>query len=97
MTAQLRIYTINRGSLHLFAEEWKEKVLPLRIEHGFQIHGAWKIEETNQFVWLISWEGDESWESKESAYYSSVNRKDMEPNPARHISRQEQYDVDSVI
>ncbi len=97
MTTQLRIYTINRGSLHLFAKEWEEKVLPLRIEHGFQIHGAWTIEDTNQFAWLISWEGQESWDAKENAYYSSTNRRSMEPNPARLISRQEQYDVESVL
>ncbi len=72
-------------------------VLPLRIEHGFRIHGAWTIEETNQFAWLISYEGRESWEVKESAYYSSVNRKAMEPNPARLISRSEQYSVDSIL
>ena len=97
MTIQLRMYTINRGGLHLFAKEWKEIVLPLRIEHGFRIHGAWTIEETNQFAWLISYEGRESWEAKESAYYSSVNRKAMEPNPARLISRSEQYYVDSIL
>ncbi len=97
MTIQLRMYTINRGSLHLFAKEWKEMVLPLRIEHGFLIHGAWTIEETNQFAWLISYEGQESWEVKESAYYSSVDRKAMEPNPARLISRSEQHRVESIL
>ena len=97
MTTQLRMYTINRGSLHLFAKEWKEKVLPLRVEHGYRIHGAWTIEETNQFAWLISYEGRESWEVKESAYYSSVDRKAMEPNPARLISRSEQYCVEKIL
>ena len=52
MTIQLRMYTINRGSLHLFAKEWKEMVLPLRIEHGFRIHGAWTLEAANQFAWV---------------------------------------------
>ena len=97
MTIQLRMDKINRGSLQVFAKEWKEKVLPLRMKHGFQIHGAWTIEETNQFAWLISYEGRESWETKESAYYSSINRKTMEPNPARLISRSEQYYVDSIL
>jgi len=72
-------------------------VLPLRIEHGFQVHDAWTIEETNQFVWLISYEGQESWEVRESAYYSSDNRKDMKPNPARLISKSQEYYVDSVL
>lgn len=36
MKTQLRIYTINRGQLQQFAQERKELVLPLRIEHGFK-------------------------------------------------------------
>lgn len=97
MSVQLRLYTINKGCLHLFAREWKETVLPLRIEHGFRILGAWTIEETNQFAWLISFEGQESWETKESAYYTSAKRKTMEPDPARLISRAEEYFVDTVL
>lgn len=97
MSTHLRIYTINRGRLHQFAEEWKAHVLPLRIEHGFKVHDAWTIEETNQFVWLISYNGDESWESKEKAYYSSPEREAMDPNPARLIARPEQHFVKSIM
>ena len=64
MSTHLQIYTINRGRLHQFADEWKPQVLQLRIEHGFKVHDALTIEETNQFVWLISYDGDESWETK---------------------------------
>ena len=97
MTTQLRLYTINRGSLDLFAKEWKEQVLPLRIEHGFRIDGAWIIEETNQFAWLISHEGPESWEVRESAYYASAERKAMEPNPARLITRAEEHFIENIL
>ena len=97
MPTQLRLYTIDRGRLRQFAEEWKAKVLPLRIEHGFQVHSAWIIEETNQFAWLIGYEGTESWEAKESAYYASEKRKAMAPNPARLIARPEQYSVESIL
>ncbi|MCH7786149.1 MAG: NIPSNAP family protein [Chloroflexi bacterium] len=97
MVTQIRIYTINKGSLRQFAAEWKEKVYPLRIEHGFQIHSAWLVESTNQFVWLISYDGPESWEAKEEAYYSSAQRKAMEPDPSRLIARSEQYFVESIL
>ncbi len=97
MPVQLRIYTINRGSLREFASLWKEKVLPLRIEHGFQIHGAWTVEATNQFVWLVGHEGQDGWEAMERAYYDSPARVAMEPNPARLISRSEEYFVDSIL
>ena len=97
MSVQLRIYTINRGRLRQFAEEWKKHVLPLRTEHGFEIDGAWIIEETNQFVWLMRYEGSESWEAREAAYYSSVDRKAIDPDPARHIARPEEYTVESIL
>ncbi len=97
MTVQLRLYTINRGCLRQFAEEWKASVLPLRLEHGFRVHDAWIIEETNQFAWLIGYDGPESWAAKERAYYDSEERKAMAPNPARLIARPEQYFVESIL
>lgn len=97
MPTQLRIYTINRGKLHQFAKEWREQVHPLRIEHGFQIAGAWKIEGTNQFAWLVSYNGPEDWDAKEAAYYASASRHALDPNPARLIARAEEYFVESVL
>ena len=97
MTSQLRIYTINRGQLQQFAKEWKEKVFPLRLEHGFKIEAAWTIESTNQFVWLINYDGIEDWQAKEEAYYSSAERKSMDPNPARFIARPEHFEVERVL
>ena len=97
MSTQLRIYAINRGKLHQFADVWKAQVLPLRIKHGFKVHNAWIIAETNQFVWLISYNGDKSWESKEKAYYSSPERDAMDPNPARLIARTVQHFVKSIL
>ena len=97
MTTQLRIYTINRGQLQQFVEEWKEKVLPLRLQHGFRVDGAWTIDETNQFVWLLTYDGPEPWEAKDQAYYSSAARKAMNPDPARLIANPEHYTVDKVV
>ena len=97
MPTQLRLYTINRDRLRQFAEEWKEKVLPLRIEHGFEIHRAWIIESSNQFAWIISYEGSESWEAGERAYYASAERSGMNPNPARLIAKTEEYLVEDIL
>lgn len=97
MTTQLRIYTINRGQLQQFTQEWKEKVLPLRVEHGFQIEAAWIVESTNQFVWVISYQGSEDWQAKEEAYYASTARTAMEPNPARLIARAVELEIKRVL
>ena len=96
MPTQLRIYTVNRGALDEFAAEWRAKIRPLRMKLGYQISGAWTVQATNQFVWLLSYDGPEDWEAHDQAYYQSDERHAMQPDPARHIARVEHYFVDSV-
>jgi hypothetical protein len=50
---QLRRFRIASGKLDEFVDAWKAGVMPLRERFGFQIHGAWSIEESNEFVWVI--------------------------------------------
>ncbi len=97
MTTQIRIYTINRGQLQQFAAEWREKVLPLRLALGFRVDGAWLVAASNQFVWLLSYDGPESWASQDAAYYASPRRRRIEPDPARLIARAEEYFVEVAI
>lgn len=93
MPTQLRIYTINRGALPEFAAEWRQKIKPLRLKLGFQIPAAWTVEAANQFIWVMSYEGPEDWDTLDQAYFHSEERKAMQPDPARHIARIEQYFV----
>ena len=97
MLVQLRIYTINRGALQAFAQEWEASIRPLREKLGFQVLGAWMVKETNQFVWLLAYEGPGDWNDKDRAYYDSEQRRAMVPDPARHIARVEQYFVESAM
>jgi hypothetical protein len=97
MATQIRIYTINRGQLRQFAREWREKVQPLREYVGITVGGAWLVEETNQFVWLLSYDGPEDWESQDAAYYASPERKAMDPNPARLIARAKEFFAENFI
>ena len=86
MPIQLRTYTINRGALKEFATEWERTIKPLRQKLGFKIDGAWTLEATNQFVWIMSYDGPESWETLDRAYF----------DPARHIARMEHYFMETV-
>ena len=97
MITQLRIYTINRGALHQFAQEWNEHIRPLREKLGFKILGAWTIESTNQFVWILGYDGSASWEDRDHAYFNSDERQAMDPNPARNIARMEEYFIAAVL
>jgi hypothetical protein len=89
MASQLRIYTIKPGELDDFAQEWGEKILPLRLQSGFRVLGPWVIDETNQFVWIL--EHDGNFELADSRYYESPDRKRMSPDPARHIQKNEHW------
>lgn len=94
---QLRVYTIDRGRLDDFATAWRAGVYPLRLKMGYQIPFAAKILSTNQFVWVVGYDGPESWEQKEAAYYGSPERDRLAPDPAQWIARQEQLMVTPVV
>ena len=94
---QLRLYTIDKGRLDDFAAAWRSSVYPLRLKMGYRIPFAAKIAETNQFIWLVAYDGPESWEQKEAAYYGSADRKLLSPDPAQWIARPEQLFVQPVV
>src|SRR5512139_514513 len=96
MPTQIHIYTINRGSLDAFAAEWRGKIKPLREQFGFRVSGGWKVKETNQFVWFLSRDDSKDWDAQNEAFYQSDERRSLNPDPARHIARVEQYFADSV-
>jgi hypothetical protein len=97
MATELRRFTINRGKLDEFVEGWRERVLPLREEHGFHIPAAWKIPERNEFFWLLAYEGPESFETQDAAYYASAARAALQPDPAQLIAKPEAWFIDWVI
>lgn len=70
-TTQLRTYTVREGLLDEWAQRWKAEILPLRLELGFAIGGAWLDREHNQFVWLISYEGPETFAERNAMYWDS--------------------------
>jgi hypothetical protein len=82
VTYQLRIYEIEEGALEGFMEEWRRNVAPLRRRFGFEIVGAWAVQEASQFVWII---GHDDFAGADKAYYDSSERAAMDPDPRRLI------------
>jgi hypothetical protein len=80
---QLRIYEIEDGELDAWIAEWREHVAPLRRRLGFRILGPWVDGHT--FVWLLGFENGEEFGSADANYYSSSERRAVDPDPARHI------------
>jgi hypothetical protein len=84
-TVQLRRYRVADGRLRDWLEEWGGRVRPLREAHGFKVLGAWAVEETDEFVWVIAYDGPGTFEEADAAYYASPERVALDPDPARHL------------
>ncbi len=85
MATQLRIYTIRQGRMDEFVKVWQEGVVPLRLGQGFRVDGAWVARERSQFIWLLTYDGPEDWETVDKAYYNSPGRAALNPAPAEFI------------
>ncbi len=93
---QIRIYTINHGKMDTFVQVWRDGVAPIRRKIGFTIVGAWVNRQTNQFVWILQYDGPEEWAVKDREYFDSPSRKSLNPDPAALIARTEQYFIEQV-
>lgn len=86
MLFQLRDYEIKPGQMEQWIEEWRSQIVPLRRRFGFHVLGAWTVEGTNRFVWILSYDGSRTWREADADYYASPERKAMSPDPARHFA-----------
>ena len=95
--SQLRMYRIAEGKMSEFVQGWRTGVVPLRRKMGFTIDGAWTMRGENRFVWILSYEGEDSIETKNTEYYESPERKALDPDPARLIEEKEELILIPVL
>ena len=93
---QLRIYQVKPGEMNEWVDEWRSKVLPLREKFGFKVVGAWRVGE-ERFVWILAYEGKVGFEKADEDYYSSPERKKLNPNPARHLGTTDHHMMANVL
>jgi NIPSNAP protein len=96
-TVQLRTYTVKAGKLDEWVQQWRELVVPLRREFGFEIHGAWVDRERSQHTWVVSYEGPETFEERNAAYWASAQRKAMGLDPSQYLVGEEMRPVEEAL
>ena len=85
------MYTIKPGEMSAWLDEWQRLIAPLRRRHGFEIAGAWTVNEGDRFVWILRYAGPKTWQEADAAYYASPERAAIQPDPARHIEKTEHW------
>jgi hypothetical protein len=77
MEHQVRIVKVAPGRMDDFVSAWTANVGRLRRRHGFTLEGTWIIEETNEFVWVLGYDGDGSFAEAEKRYFESEERRSV--------------------
>ena len=54
MIYQLRTYTINRGMMDQWVNQFNDKLVGIMDQYGIKLEGAWVNEDKNQFIWIRS-------------------------------------------
>jgi hypothetical protein len=68
-----------------FLDAWVRGVYPLRRKFGFTFAGAWRVEDADEFVWIMGYDGAEGFAAADRSYYASEERRGMSPDPAQYI------------
>lgn len=85
MRYQLRIYRLRPETADEFVELWRRDIVPLRDEFGFSVVGAWRRPEENEFMWIVRYDGQGTFQEAEDSYYASPGRKQMTWDPADYL------------
>jgi antibiotic biosynthesis monooxygenase (ABM) superfamily enzyme len=96
MTSQLRIYRMKPGAMDEFVALWRDHVVPARLVHGFTVTGAWTNRDADEFVWIVSYDGPDTFEQVDARYYDSPERVNLPTSPAEYIDAMELRMLDPV-
>ncbi len=68
MIAELRIYTVNKGSMDAFLEHFEKFSTPLHAAVGINIESTWVNRERSEFIWIRTFEDEEDRTAKVKAF-----------------------------
>ena len=88
-TVQLRRYRLAPGARESFLAFWRDTVMPVRRDHGFDLVFAYLIPETDEFVWAVSHGGDATaFAEADRAYQESPDRRAAFQDQPRRVVEQ---------
>ncbi|HEY3058101.1 MAG TPA: hypothetical protein VGL99_03905 [Chloroflexota bacterium] len=85
MVTQVRIYTINRGMLDSWIKLFNEKIVPTSAQYGVRVIGAWVNRPQNEFIWVRTFDTDETLKT----YETSPERATYSSDTGSHIAKTE--------
>ena len=66
-----------------FLRAWVDQVPPLRRQFGFELVGAWVVDESDELIWILGYDGPDGFEAADTRYYDSSERRRLNPDPAQ--------------
>jgi hypothetical protein len=97
VTTQLRVYTVRPGRLDEWVRLWRDRIVPLRRELGFEIHGSWVDPSRSEHIWVISHPGPASFEEANAAYWASPARETLGVDPKEFLVDERVQEIQPVL
>ena len=83
MELELRRNGIRAGCIDELVESWLHGVVPLRRRFGFTFLGAWVVEDADELIWILGYDGTDGFDNADRRYYASPERGALDPDPAQ--------------
>lgn len=96
MTAQLRIYTINRGMMDSWLKVFNEHIRPLHERLGIPVVSSWTNADRTEFIWIRRFKNAQEIPTREAEYFASPERKALADLPTSHIAKMEVRVIEEV-
>jgi hypothetical protein len=80
---ELRRNRMRAGCIDEFLDAWLRGVVPLRRRFGFTVLGAWVVEDADELVWILGYDGSDGFADADRRYYASPERVALDPDPAQ--------------
>ncbi|GGL15880.1 NIPSNAP family protein [Mangrovihabitans endophyticus] len=94
-TTQIRTYDVRPDRLEEWITKFHNLIVPLRHELGFHIDGSWIDYERSQHLWVMTYDGTQTFADANAAYWASPKRAALGIEPSDYLTAEESRTVHS--